>query len=348
MHPLSEHKITSDNQEKEPKTKRFCRPGRTGRLARAFTLIETMIAIAILGVGSAVLFNTLRASLVLSAKNISLNEGNTSLQKSYNRLLSSLESAALLVDCANYSPSTGTFTAVSSGTWGNSVRFMRLLPITCYVVPMDGSGYSVSNPPPPTRTVSLPASGQFVFLYLNPALYSASVVPASARLYPTFPSVSQTVSTGSSPGVKPGLSFDVFSATPGLIGLHLPTPLGSNAFLDCNRAYFIVESAYAVTQSNVDGHKELLYFADTSQTSNSVVICSRLDGLNQTQAGDSSIPNGGTSGTFSMPAGANAVQTLLPIRSLEYFNTMSRSGGAAARNNTWINVNSKFRLRETL
>jgi len=49
-----------------------------------------------------------------------------------------------------------------------------------------------------------------------------------------------------------------------------------------------------------------------------------------------------------MPAGSNAVQTLLPIRSLEYLNVMTRNGGSPARNNSWLNVNAKFRLRQGL
>ncbi len=326
-------------------TSRLC-----SKAARAFTLIESIIAIAILSVGSVILYTTFRTSLVLTAKNISLNEGNTSLQWSYYRLLSTLESAAFLVDCANYDPNAQTFTAVASGTWGNSVRFMRLLPITCYVNPDDNSGYTVSNPPPSTRSVYLNSSDQFVFLSYNASIYDASVIPSSARLYPTFPSVSQTVVGGTSPGVKPGLAFDVMdnTSTRGTIGLHFPAALGSNTFQDCNRAYFIVEAAFAVTTSAVDGHKELLYFPDTSQTGSPITISQKLDGANQTQANDPTIPSGGTSGTFCMVSGVDAVQTLLPIRSLEYFNVMGRNGGSVSRNNTWINVNSKFYLRQNL
>jgi prepilin-type N-terminal cleavage/methylation domain-containing protein len=326
-------------------TSRLC-----SKAARAFTLIESIFAMAILSVGSVILYNTFRTSLVLTAKNISLNQGNTGLQWSYYRLLSTLESAAFFVDCANYDPSTQTFTGVSSGTWGNSVRFMRLLPITCYVKPDDNSGYTVSNPPPSTRSVYLNSSDQFVFVTYNASLYNPSVIPSSARFYPTFPSVSQTVTGGTSPGVKPGLAFDVidYTSTPGLIGMHFPAALGSNTFQDCNRAYFIVESAFAVTTSAVDGHKELLYFPDTSQTGSPITISQKLDGANQTKANDPTIPTGGTSGTFCMVSGVNAVQTLLPIRSLEYFNVMGRNGGSAARNNTWINVNSKFYLRQNL
>ena len=319
------------------------------RAVLAFTLVEMMISLALLGVGSAALYQSYRASIVLTAKNISLNEGNTNLQWSYYRLLSSLESSGFFVDCANYSPSAGTFTAVGSGTWGNSVRFMRVLPITCYVLPDDGSGYTVTNPPPPTRSVYLQSTDQFVFVNYNPSLYSPSVITTSARLYPAFPSISQTVTGGASPGVKPGLNFDVIdTSVSGLIGIHLPTTLGSNVFLDCNRAYFLVESAFAVTTSATDGHKELLYFPDTSQTGNPIYISHKLDGANQTQPNDPTIPTGGTSGTFCLPAGSNAVQTLLPIRSLEYLNVMTRTGGAVSRNNSWLNINTKFRLRESL
>ncbi len=308
-----------------------------------------MISLVILAIGSAAFYQGYLTSVILTAKNISLNEGNTNFQWSYYRLLSMLESSGFFVDCANYNPSTGTFTAVPSGTWGNSVRFMRVLPITCYVLPDDGSGYTVTNPPPPTRSVYLKSTDQFVFLNYNASLYSPSVIPTSARFYPAYPSVSQTVSSGSSPGVKPGLNFDVIdTSVSGTIGLHLPTALGTNVFLDCNRAYFIVEGAFAVTTSATDGHKNLLYFPDTSQTGSPISVSYKLDGANQTQPNDPTIPSGGTSGTFCMPAGSNAVQTLLPIRSLEYFNVMTRTGGAPSRNDTWLNLNTKFRLRESL
>jgi hypothetical protein len=309
-------------------------------------LIEAMMAVATFSIGSGIIYHSFSASLFLTAKNAALNGGNTSLQHGYYRLLTTLESAAMLVDCANFNSSTGTFTAVSSGTWGNSVRFMRLMPIACYIIPNDGSGYTVSNPPPPTRNVSLSSTDQFVFVNYNPALYSPSGITTSARFYPAFPSITQTVSGGKSPGVKPGLTFDVIdTSVSGLIGMHLPTQLGTNTFPDCSRGYFLIESAFAVTTDPNDGHKNLLYFSNTSQTSNPLIICRNLDGANQTQANDASIPNGGTSGTFCMIAGTDAVQTLLPIRSREYVNVMNRRGTAATHNNTWINVNAKFRQR---
>jgi hypothetical protein len=154
---------------------------------------------------------------------------------------------------------------------------------------------------------------------------------------------------GSSPGVKPGLAFTVLQNDgAGTIGIYIPGTLGTSAFLSSNRAYFMYESAFAVITNATDGHKSLLYFPDTLQPANYVTICQKMDGSNQSQAGDSSIPSGGTSGTFCMPAGSNSVQVLFPIRSLEYYNVMSRDGGSAARNNTWINVNCKFRQRITL
>jgi hypothetical protein len=256
------------------------------------------------------------------------------------------------VDCATYSSTSQTFTAVSSGTWGNAVRFMQMCPVTCYVEPDNGSGYSVSNPPPPTTTTYLQSSDQFVFFSYNAALYNASCVTTDAYVYPTYPEVSGTVTGGSSPGVKPGLPFTVVqtsvSGSAGTLGIYIPGTLGSNTFLSSNRAYFMIEGAFAVTTSSVDGHKSLLYFPDTLQPSNYVTLCQKMDGNNQTQPGDSTIPSGGTSGTFCIPPGSTSVQVLFPIRSLEYYNVMSRDGGSSAINNTWINVNCKFRQRQTL
>jgi prepilin-type N-terminal cleavage/methylation domain-containing protein len=319
------------------------------RAISAFTLVESMIALAVFGVGSAMLYESFRTNMFMMSKNVSMNEADTNLQYGYNRMLTTLESAAMFVDCATYSSTSQTFTAVSPGTWGNAVRFMTLLPITCYVKPDDSSGYTISNPPPPTTTNYLQSSDQFVFFSYNPALYNANCVTTDARVYPTYPAVSGTVTGGSSPGVKPGLAFTVTSNDgAGTLGIYIPGTLGSSTFLYCNRAFFIVESAFAVTTSAVDGHKSLLYFPDTLQPSNYVTICQKMDGSNQTQPGDSSIPSGGTSGTFCIPSGSTTVQVLFPIRSLEYYNVMSRDGGSSARNNTWINVNCKFRQRMSL
>jgi len=309
-----------------------------------------MIALAVLGVSTFAITEALWSNTFLVDKNIALNEGNTNLEWAYYRMLSQLEAAGTYVDCATYNSTSQTFTAVTPGTWGNAVRFMQVCPITGYIIPDDGSGYTVSNPPPPTNTTYLQAADQFVFVTYNTSLYNASVIPSDARLYPAYPNVSGTVSGGSSPGVKPGLAFDVIdTSVAGLIGMHFPSPLGASTFLYCNRAYFLHESAFAVTTSAVDGHKSLLYFPDTATPSTAVTICQKLDGSNQTQPGDSTIPSGGTSGTFCIPySGSTQLQVLLPIRTLEFLNVMSRAGGSPARNNTWVNVNCKFRQRINL
>jgi len=308
-----------------------------------------MIALMILGAGTGMLYETFRSNMLLVDKNIALNASNTNLQWSYYRMLSTLESAATFVDCATYDPVAQSFTAVTPGTWGNAVRFMRLCPITGYVEADGTSGYSVSNPPPPTDVVYLNSTDQYVSFTYNTSLYRANSIPSSARVYPTYPEVSGTVSTGSSPGVKPGLNFDsIDTSVSGVIKIHLPTALGTNAFLACNRAYFMVEAAFAVTTDATDGHKILWYIPDTSSPATAMIICQKLDGDNQTQPGDTSIPSGGTANTFCIPSGSGSVQVLLPIRSQEFLNVMSRAGGAAARNNTWVNVNCKFHQRENL
>jgi Tfp pilus assembly protein PilE len=313
----------------------------------AFTLVEIMISVAIFGVGSIMLWETYRTSMFMVDKNVAMNEGNTNLEWAYYRMLTQLENSGALVDCANYDPTAQTFTAVTSGSWGNAVRYMQVCPITCYVKPDDSSGYTVTNPPPPTTTTYLQSTDQFVFFTYNASLYNASCIPSDARVVPTYPSITGTVTGGNSPGPKPGLAFDTLdTSVSGLIGTHYSTALGSNTFLYCNRAYFMQESAFAVITNATDGHKSLLYFPDTQGSTAYTTICQKLDGSNQTQAGDSSIPSGGTSGTFCMPVGSNCVQVLLPIRSLEFLNVMTRAGGSVARNNTWVNVNCKFRQRE--
>jgi prepilin-type N-terminal cleavage/methylation domain-containing protein len=161
---------------------------RRGR--HAFTLVESMIALLILGVGSAMLYEGYLTSMYMVDKNIAMNEANTNLQYGYNRMLNTLESAGMFVDCANYSATTQNFTAVSTGTWGNAIRFMQLLPITAYVSADDSSGYSISNPPPPTTTTYLQSSDQYVYFSYNASLFNADCVTTDARyirLIPRFP-----------------------------------------------------------------------------------------------------------------------------------------------------------------
>lgn len=329
---------------------------RPGKGTRAFTLIEAMMAVAILAVGSGMLYETARASLFLTAKNSSLNVGNAGLQQSFYKLMSTLEASPVFVDCATYDPVAQTFTAVSNGTWANSVRFMTLIPISFYVEPDDGSGYTPTNPPPPTRQVYLKSTDQFVFLYYNSSVDPMVSVPSNARIYPAFPYVSETVSTGPSPGVKPGLGFQVSdttsgaSSSPPVAGFYMNNTLGSNVFLDCNRAYLIYESAFAVVPGDVTGSRNLIYISNTGTPSSSVIICRDLDSTAQTQANDSTIPTGGTTGTFCMVSGSNSVQVLLPVRARQFTNVLantggSSAGGSSAKNNAWINVNSKFHQR---
>jgi prepilin-type N-terminal cleavage/methylation domain-containing protein len=317
------------------------------RPSRAFTLMETMVAVAILAVGSLVMYDMGRATLFLTAKNSSLNVGNADLRHAYYRLLSTLEAAPIIVDCANFDPVAKTFTAVASGTWGNSVRFMIPLPVSCYILPVDGSGYTPTNPPPPTRSVSYPVGQTSVSIWYSSSIYPTPVISASARFYPEYPHVSETLSTGTSPGVKPGLGMSAWSIpSANHIAANFNNTLtATSTFLDCNRAYILVEGAFAVVPNTGIGTNKLLYFADTSQTSSPLVLCQDLDTGAQTQANDTTIPSGGTTGTFCVITGVNGVQTLLPIRAPQFTNIISKVGGSAANNNTWLNVNAKFRER---
>jgi prepilin-type N-terminal cleavage/methylation domain-containing protein len=327
-----------------------------GKGTRAFTLIEMMMAVAILAVGSGMLYETARASMFLTAKNSSLNVGNAGVQQSFYKLLTTLEASPVFVDCATYDPVGQTFTAVSNGTWANSVRFMTLIPISFWVKPDSPSTYTPTNPPPPTYQHYLPSTDQFVFLYYNSAVDPMVPIPANARIYPSFPYVSETVTGGPSPGVKPGLGFQVQDTTDGVTnnppeaGFYMNNTLGNNAFLDCNKAYIIYESAFAVVPGDTPTSRNLVYFSNTSTPSSNVIICRDLDNSAQTQAGDSTIPTGGTTGTFCMVSGSNAVQVLLPVRARQFVNILANTGGtsaggSAAKNNAWINVNSKFHMR---
>lgn len=329
------------------------------RANAGYTLLEILIAVSIFGVAAQIAYEVMVSNTVLAAKNTGLNKSNAELQSAYYKLLSGLEDSAAFVDCANYDATSGNFTAVAQDSWGNSVRFLRLVPLTGYVLPADGSGYTVSNPPPVTRQVYYAGGSTTVTISYNPALYSGANLPTGIRLYATFPSVSETVSGGKSPGVKPGLGVSSISAsgTQKLV-LTMNSTLPANTILDCNRVYLVVESAFAVTTDASDGHKTLLYIANTSSTAAPVVISTNLDAGNHdlpdpnpsmtpAMAVDSTIPNNGTSGTFSMNTAIDTLKVLLPIRDQQFNKTISRFGSGAT-NTGFISITPKFRERQQL
>ena len=320
----------------------------------AFTLVELMVAVSLFAVASGIFFAVFSLSLTLGLKNVSLNDSGTSLQNSYARCLTTLEGAVSLVDCANFDPTTQTFTAVADGTWGNAVRYTATLPLVGYILPDDGSGYNVNNPPAALRTGWLQTGAATVSLSFNPALYPSTglTIPSSARLLPAFPATSETVSGGASPGVKPGLGIAAVTfPAAGRATVSLDNALGVKAVTDCTRAYVILEGALAVVPEipgAAGGPRRLLRFDDATPPGQFPVVCRSLDGARQVPP-DGSVP-GGTLGCFRHPAGSGAIQAMLPILSRDYSSVVRGAGrgGAVAGTNVWIRLTPQFRFRQTL
>lgn len=321
-----------------------------------FTLVEMIVATCVCLVAGGLCLSMFRLSLTLTAKNISLNDSNAALQTSFSQVLATMESS-ILVDCANFDPASQTFTPLAAGTWGNTVRFMRLLPVTVYVLPDDGSSYTMDNPPASTRLSYLKKGSSAVNVTYNAALYPFTNPPASARFYPSFPATSELVSNplSKSPGTKPGLGIaSVSNATVsnglGKATINLTNALvGDRTVSDCTHGYILVEAALTVIPETTNGPKRLLYFDDTTLPANYVVVCPSLDATDQSPP--DAAPAGTTyPGCFRCPVGVGILQTVLPIRSRDYSNaiTLSLNGGAQAETNTWVRLSPQFRQRGTL
>lgn len=324
----------------------------------AFTLVETMSAVAVFSLVTGAFLSLFSTSLTLTMKNVSLNDSNSELQNCFNQMANRLEGAALLVDVADYTPASQTFAAVADGTWGNAVRFMVPVPAaTTYVLPDDNSGYTMDNPAPSTRLSFLQSGSKVVKVNFNGTLYSLANVPAAARLYPAFPTTTENVSTGSSPGDKPGLGIASVSVTTGGVALSAATITLTNAMTtarnhsvsDCTRAYFIMEAALAFVPEVPGGPRRLLYFPDTSRPGTAVELSRSLDAANQVPPPPYVGP--AVAGNFCRPSGVNGVRVMLPIRSRDYSNALLRRGNgttAAADTNLWIRLDPQFRLRTNL
>ena len=334
------------------------RPRRRDLRARAFTLVELLVAMGVFGLATLGMWETIRMVFFLSAKNTGLNLSHTALQMGVDRLAEQLRASLQIIDVASFDGTTFTHIneAAATGTSaaGNAVRFLRLMPVTLYTLPDDGTAYSETNPENPQSLLYpdyLTPGNKTVRATFNTA--AANLTNPSflsdlngARFVPSFPYVSETITTGSSPGTLPGLTL---SGTPGVTGTNtasfaltygLPT---ATKVPSCNRAYLVVVSAAAVLNRGT-AYAELLYYPDASNLTRSTSISTALT-VSSNGSGPAAFALPQTAGPATDPTARGSLQITLPVYAPNLNQTVVRRGGTAALVNIEMTLPVETRRR---
>ena len=326
--------------------------------AGAFTLAEMLVAMGIFSLTTLGIWETIRTVFFLSAKNTGVNLSHTALQMGVDQLAEQLRSSLQIVDVANFNGTTFTHidetAAAGASAAGNAVRFVRCMPVTLYLLPDDGSGYTQSNPQNPQSLLYpdyLTKGNKTVKATFNTAtsnLSNANFLAdlRGARLCPRFPFLTETLTTGSSPGTLPGLTL---ASTPTLtagstatfsLTYGLPT---TASVASCNQAYLVVISAAAVINRGT-AYSELVYYPDATNltrfNSLTVALAPSTTGNGPTAF---SLPL--TAGSLANPAARGSVQINLPVYAPSLNNTVGRRGGTAALVNIELSVPVETRRR---
>ena len=116
---------------------------RRTRRNRARTLVEMMIALAVFGTATLGIWECIRTVFFLSAKNTGLNLSHTALQVGMDGLSERLRGSLQIIDVATFDGTNFTHvdeTNITASTPPrNAVRFLRLIPITLFLLPDDGA-----------------------------------------------------------------------------------------------------------------------------------------------------------------------------------------------------------------
>ena len=328
-----------------------------GRKLRAgFTLAEMMVTVGVMALCGGVIIGAISTMATVSAKNVALNDSGINMRRAILRLTTSVEESVEVTDVSNFNPATNTFTTVASGTWGNAVRLMALLPGSCYIVDSATSAYSAASPPlnsSASTTTYLPAGTTTVYAtYATNSSAMASLIPTltgSERLLALYPVRRQ-------PEPAPGKLGLALSGKPvasaGKITFNLASPLtvaaasissDTNAtIMEYNPAYLLRECAYVVLPSG-DGKSCSLYsMADTAVPGTRVLRSPAIAG---TQPGDIYHPaalSAGTGACFCLSvnsAGQQVLQILLPVSAKDYSNALLNNGSSQAAYNMYITAN---------
>ena len=113
------------------------------RSRAAFTLVEMLVSMAIFALATVGIWECVRNNFFLAAKNTGLNLSHRALQNSVDQMAAQLRASLQVVDVDTFDGAKFTAIAEAAASTpssaGNAVLFIRLLPVTLYLLPDDGS-----------------------------------------------------------------------------------------------------------------------------------------------------------------------------------------------------------------
>jgi hypothetical protein len=323
----------------------------------AYTLVEMMVACGVFAVATLGIWDCVRTVFFLAAKNAGINVSHSALEQSVDQLANQIRGSLQVVDVANFDGTTFTdineAAVAGASASGNAVRFLRLLPVTMFVLPDDSSGYTETNPQNP-QSLTYPdyltegnKNVKVTFHTGTTNLTAPDFVAdlKGARFLPRFPYLTETITTGSNPGTIPGLTL---AAAPTIIAgtntLQLTYGLPATTQVpSCNQAYLVIVSAAAVLNRG-SAYAELMYYPDATNVSRSVSLSTAL-AVSPSGSGPAAFALPKTAGALSDPTARGSLQITLPVYAPNLNNAVFRSGGTAALINISVSLPVETRRR---
>ena len=354
---------------------------------RAFTLVETLVSLAVFCMAAGGIYTLASQVMFLVAKNTGINVSHNTLQYAMDYMGEQLRASPQIVDVAQYSSAggvgflslneadSGSYTAANPAT-GNAIRFVRVLPLSLFVPPNDGSGYTEANPQDPSsykypdylNSGASNLSVQYPTQAANLADPNFVADLAGARLFLRYPYLSEadpaaTASLLSTGAQYPGLRL---SAAPTLGGtaqiLSLVNPLPAKV-PSCNQAYLIVVSAFVLLNSGDNVTSQLIYYPDVSHLARNRVLTTAISpqtlqetlggfviggnnaNVQRTNYGPLVFSLAPTAGNPANPTARGSVRITLPVYAPNVDNTVVRRGGTSAMVNLSLNIPVQLRRR---
>jgi hypothetical protein len=281
--------------------------------SRGFTLAETMISAVLVAVVGGVAVNLLIGGFVQFARNVALNQSAQQSRSTLNTIVRRLEAA---IDSPQLVTLSSGALVQSSGAYAPGVRFHRII----------GGAYKIIDPVSVTLGTGstalsyTSANTTTLTLTFNGAWPTPSVGDRVLFLNPS--DIRETVSTGTSPGEKPGRKISavgsVSGTNPKSVTVTLQSAPGKQIL--CGNPCHIIREA-ALVAVDVNGRRQLRYYDSTADLNSFVVVARDLDPLPRERD---------ASGTIIQPFGLatvnGRVQVLcdVPVRINDYQATLSR------------------------
>ncbi len=330
-------------------------PGTIRPRRAAFTLMELMVAVGILAVGTSILYPFLVTEMNLYARNFSINKSNNSLRYSLQMLKRDIDMAIEPPTLATYtvSGSTASLTPLPASTVSAEAMLVYVNFGAAYNMPSTTQDHftPITNPAlgitlvghfitatGTDRQKGLPAVGDRL-LIMSPSPSSTAMLEtfgSGATAY-TKPGRRITGVTLVSNSAATGVTFTVTVDQTKTALPSSPYPTGDQA------VYLFHESAYMtyIVKDSAGNavEKQLRYVENTANLANPTILIHDLDATPQeidATTGVATQPFNyyGGRGNFS------ALSLNLPIRAIDYTHSIAERGVASGQ----INVSSEFNV----